>query len=105
VVGIEGQVWIVGHRRGRGAADGGGTRPGAGAGCRGGRCAGLVDGGAAYAAFLENERGALRPGLRADLALLPSDPASCGPSELRELPVRRLWLEGQPVELAGERNA
>ena len=61
--------------------------------------------GAAYAAFLEDERGALRPGLRADLALLPSDPAECGPSELRELSVRRLWLEGQPVELAGERTA
>ena len=53
---------------------------------------------AAFAGFLESERGALQPGLRADVALLPRDPMTCTPYALRELPVERLWLEGRPAE-------
>ena len=53
--------------------------------------------GAAYAAFQENQRGVLRPGLRADLALLSADPAACSPDELRALPVKHVWLAGQPA--------
>ena len=52
---------------------------------------------AAYAACQENQCGVLRPGLRADLALLPADPAACSPDELRALPVKHVWLAGQPV--------
>lgn len=54
--------------------------------------------GAAHAAFLEGERGAARPGLRADLALLPPDALSCSPGELRELRPQRLWLEGEEID-------
>ena len=57
--------------------------------------------GAARAAFLDGERGALRPGLQADIALLSSDPMSCEPDELRELSVAGVWQEGAPVALAG----
>ena len=54
--------------------------------------------GAAYAAFQEDERGTLQPGLRADLALLSADPTDLQPDELRALTVDRLWLEGRLVE-------
>ncbi len=53
--------------------------------------------GAASAAGLEDERGVIRPGLRADLILLPRDPADCSPTELRALAIQRLWLAGRPV--------
>ncbi|MCH8025717.1 MAG: amidohydrolase [Chloroflexi bacterium] len=53
--------------------------------------------GAAYAAFQENQRGVLRPGLQADLALLSGDPTACSPDELRALSVKRVWLAGQPA--------
>ena len=44
--------------------------------------------GAARAAFLEGERGSIRPGLRADLALLPAEALSIEPEGLRSLSVR-----------------
>ncbi len=53
--------------------------------------------GAAHAAFLEGERGALRPGLRADLVLLPADPSCASPGELRTMRVVRAWLAGSEV--------
>jgi hypothetical protein len=53
--------------------------------------------GSAYAAFQENQCGVLRPGLRADLALLSADPTACSPDELRALSVKRVWLAGQPA--------
>ena len=56
--------------------------------------------GAAYAGALEEERGAIRPGLRADLALVPLDPRELTPEELRGLRVERLWLDGRPAESA-----
>jgi len=56
--------------------------------------------GAARAAFLEDERGAVRPGLRADLVLLARDPGACSPEELRSLAVRRVWAGGRDVPAA-----
>ena len=53
---------------------------------------------AAFAAFLEAERGALRPGLRADLVLLSSNPEVAPPEELRRLAVRGVWREGEAQE-------
>jgi predicted amidohydrolase YtcJ len=50
--------------------------------------------GAAHSSFLENERGAIRPGLRADVVLLDRDPADCSPEQLRSLEVRQVRLNG-----------
>ena len=55
--------------------------------------------GAAEAGFLEDELGALRRGLRADLVLLPAGALEASPAELRALAVRRLWRRGREVEL------
>jgi predicted amidohydrolase YtcJ len=55
--------------------------------------------GAAYAASLENERGSLRPGLRADLALLPPAALTMPPDQLRRLAPRRLWAAGAELRL------
>ena len=59
--------------------------------------------GAAHAAFLEGERGALRAGLRADLALLPGDALDASPEELRSMRVAGLWLAGR--RLSGQPRA
>ena len=56
--------------------------------------------GAARAAFLEGERGLVRPGLRADLALLPAGALERQPAELRRLRVERLWRAGRELVLA-----
>jgi predicted amidohydrolase YtcJ len=45
--------------------------------------------GAAYASFLEHERGAIKPGLRADLVLLQS-----GIADLHNAAVSRVWIAG-----------
>ena len=47
--------------------------------------------GAARAAFLEHERGAIRPGLRADLVLLPAGALNATPDDLRSMHVERVW--------------
>jgi hypothetical protein len=54
--------------------------------------------GAASSAFLEEERGSLRPGLEADLALLPAEALATGSEGLRSLPVLRAWHRGQEIE-------
>jgi predicted amidohydrolase YtcJ len=61
--------------------------------------------GAAAASFLEDERGAVKSGLRADLVLLDSDPTICSPHDLTSIGVRELWLSGLPriVEARDER--
>jgi hypothetical protein len=51
--------------------------------------------GAARAAFLEGERGMVRPGCAADLVLLSKDPTGADQGELREISVRRVWLNGR----------
>jgi predicted amidohydrolase YtcJ len=53
--------------------------------------------GAAYAGFLEAERGTLRPGLRADLLLLPGDAMERAPEALRQLSVERIWVAGHEL--------
>ncbi|GIX35493.1 MAG: amidohydrolase [Lysobacteraceae bacterium] len=52
---------------------------------------------AAWAAFDENEVGALRPGLRADFVLLDLDPLRAEPTALLRHPVRATWVDGRPV--------
>ncbi|MDZ4278843.1 MAG: amidohydrolase family protein, partial [Dehalococcoidia bacterium] len=57
--------------------------------------------GAAHAAFLEGERGALRPGLRADLVLVPANGLHGPPEGLRRASVERCWREGAELSPAG----
>lgn len=52
---------------------------------------------AAYLAFQEGERGALKVGSRADLAILDGDPLSVTGESLKTLAVRETWLGGQAV--------
>lgn len=52
---------------------------------------------AAWAAFMEDEVGTLRPGLRADFVVLAQDPLAIDPSGLRQLDVRATYVDGQPV--------
>jgi hypothetical protein len=54
--------------------------------------------GAARAGFLEDERGVLRPGLRADLLLLPGDSLELPPQELRTLAPQRVWVAGRELD-------
>ncbi|MFJ9742013.1 amidohydrolase [Streptomyces sp. NPDC101166] len=51
--------------------------------------------GCAYQAFEEEEWGALRPGMRADLVHLAADPAGTAPGDLAHLPVLGTWLAGR----------
>jgi len=55
--------------------------------------------GAAHAGFLESERGSLRPGLRADLALLPRGTLDAPPAVLRTMTPQRLWRAGREVAM------
>ncbi len=54
--------------------------------------------GAAFAAGLESERGSIRPGLRADLALLPPNAFEMPPEQLRGLAPLRVWLAGTEIQ-------
>ena len=56
--------------------------------------------GAARAAFLEEERGAIRPGLPADLVLLAEDGADRSPGGAGKLSIARIWRAGEAVEQA-----
>ncbi|MFT4043699.1 MAG: amidohydrolase family protein [Gordonia sp. (in: high G+C Gram-positive bacteria)] len=53
--------------------------------------------GSAYAAFAEHERGALRPGYRADWALWSADPTSVPVDDVRGLTVLRTDVGGRTV--------
>ncbi|SDZ42150.1 amidohydrolase [Herbiconiux ginsengi] len=53
--------------------------------------------GAAYAAMAEHERGALRPGFRADWALWSHDPLETAVDDLRQLTVLRTDVGGRTV--------
>jgi hypothetical protein len=57
--------------------------------------------GAAYVGFLDGELGSLRPGLRADLVLLPAGALEAAPAALRAMAPRRLWRAGREVALEG----
>jgi predicted amidohydrolase YtcJ len=58
--------------------------------------------GAAKAAFLERELGTVRPGLRADLVLLPPEAMTSPPRELRGSCPQRVWLKGRQVALEAD---
>ncbi len=53
--------------------------------------------GAAYAAALEGEQGSIRPGLRADLALLAPHALEMPPEQLRGLSPLRVWRAGTEI--------
>lgn len=52
---------------------------------------------AAWLAFEEGERGALRPGMLADLAVLDRDPLAVPTGELVDIRVRQTWRSGRAV--------
>ena len=52
---------------------------------------------AAFQYFEEEQKGALTPGKRADLAVLDRDPVACEPAELREIKVLRTVKDGETV--------
>ncbi|MGB6838586.1 MAG: amidohydrolase [Dehalococcoidia bacterium] len=52
---------------------------------------------AAYAAFQEEQRGSICPGLQADLVLLSADPESVPAEKLPELQVQWTMIDGEPV--------
>jgi predicted amidohydrolase YtcJ len=53
---------------------------------------------AAHAGFLEHERGSVRPGLRADLLLLPPDALEQSAEALRNVSIRRMWVAGHELD-------
>lgn len=53
--------------------------------------------GAAWAALLDGESGAIRAGRQADLVLLPSDATTRPPGALREMHVQKVWQKGHQV--------
>jgi len=53
---------------------------------------------AARAAFMENEVGTLRPGLRADFVILDADPLTVQPARrIAAITVKSTWVDGKPV--------
>ncbi|MEX1254203.1 MAG: amidohydrolase [Dehalococcoidia bacterium] len=56
---------------------------------------------AAHSAFLENERGMVRAGLRADLLLLAADPLDMTPGDLRAAAVEAVWQGGKAALIGG----
>jgi predicted amidohydrolase YtcJ len=56
--------------------------------------------GSAHAAFLEGELGAIRPGLRADLVLLPPGSLERSSAELRSVTPERVWRAGSELNLS-----
>ncbi len=56
--------------------------------------------GAARAAFLEEERGGIRPGLPADLVLLTESGATQSPGGVGTLSIAKVWRAGVAVEQA-----
>ncbi|GGS29480.1 amidohydrolase [Streptomyces humidus] len=57
--------------------------------------------GCAHQAFEEEEWGALRPGMRADLVHLAADPVETAPAALAGLPVLGTWLGGRRTHGTG----
>jgi predicted amidohydrolase YtcJ len=45
------------------------------------------------------ENGSLEPGAPASFTLLGGDPVAASPDELRTMPVRDVWVEGERVEI------
>jgi predicted amidohydrolase YtcJ len=53
--------------------------------------------GAAYAQFMENEVGTLKPGLRADFVILDADPMSVAVDRLDDIRPRKTFVDGKAV--------
>ncbi len=53
--------------------------------------------GAAYAAFMENEVGTLKPGMRADFVILDGDLMSVPPRQIADLKPLSTWVDGKVV--------
>jgi len=53
--------------------------------------------GSAYAQFEEHEKGTIKPGAKADFALLSSNPLSIEPEKIREISVRMTVVSGKIV--------
>jgi hypothetical protein len=56
---------------------------------------------AAYAQFEEGEKGSIRPGKRADFAVLSADPASVPAEAIREIRVEQTIVAGRAVYTRG----
>ncbi|MCE5232942.1 MAG: amidohydrolase [Mizugakiibacter sp.] len=52
---------------------------------------------AAWAAFMENEVGMLKAGMRADFLILPADPMTIAPRAIAGLKPMSTWVDGKPV--------
>lgn len=61
--------------------------------------------GAAYAAFMENEVGALKPGMRADFVVLDGDLMTVAPRQIANLKPLSTWVDGKAVYRAEKANA
>ncbi|MGQ0508023.1 MAG: amidohydrolase [Myxococcaceae bacterium] len=61
--------------------------------------------GAAYAAFAENQRGQLKPGMAADFVALSVDPVSADPKKLLEAKVLLTVVAGAEIHRAAPRSA
>ncbi|WP_445143735.1 amidohydrolase [Dyella sp. Tek66A03] len=61
--------------------------------------------GAAYASYMENEVGMLKPGMRADFVLLDGDPLTVVPRQIADLKPLSTWVDGKAVYQAEKTNA
>lgn len=61
--------------------------------------------GAAYAAFMENEVGTLKPGMRADFVILDGDLMTVPPRQIADLKPLSTWVDGKAVYRAERAGA
>ncbi len=61
--------------------------------------------GAAYAGYMENDVGMLKPGMRADFVLLDGDPMTVSSRQLADLKPLSTWVDGKAVYKAEKTNA
>ena len=61
--------------------------------------------GAAYAGFMENDVGMLKPGMRADFVVLDGDPMTLSPRQLADVKPLSTWVDGKAVYKAETTNA
>lgn len=61
--------------------------------------------GAAYAAFMENEVGTLKAGMRADFVILDGDVMTVPPRQIADLKPVSTWVDGKAVYRAEKANA
>lgn len=61
--------------------------------------------GAAYASFMEDQVGALKPGMRADFVVLSGDLLTVSPRQIADLKPLSTWVDGKAVYRAEKTNA